>query len=260
MLAEGGEGIVYAAQPVEGERKMKILKVMKESKTSTNSKIVPPQVVPHADESLQEIRNIYPLSHPNILGVETIFKDSEVSKKKKSDDPGSLDTPRKKTMCVIQEISWLGDLRLELIKRKEDRRIQIEDGMLSEDDENEESYFSEFELGTIALDFLSGLSYLHGQGICHLDIKPENTLVFPGPHYQITDFGCAKKMLTYNQVSDDQAFFDYYHIVVEEEPGFCLTKTSEGTPTYQAPELQDGVYQMPKHVSLMKQQPHRLKK
>lgn len=39
---------------------------------------------------------------------------------------------------------------------------------------------------------LTGVGYLHSLGIAHLDIKPENVLVYPGPTFKLTDFGSAK--------------------------------------------------------------------
>ncbi|HJT75928.1 MAG TPA: serine/threonine-protein kinase, partial [Gemmataceae bacterium] len=37
----------------------------------------------------------------------------------------------------------------------------------------------------------SGLSYLHGRGLLHLDLKPENVLLGPGGQVKITDFAPA---------------------------------------------------------------------
>lgn len=40
-------------------------------------------------------------------------------------------------------------------------------------------------------DISSGLAYLHGQGIIHQDIKPDNILIDPLGNYVITDFGIS---------------------------------------------------------------------
>ena len=37
----------------------------------------------------------------------------------------------------------------------------------------------------------AGLKYLHGKGIVHLDIKPENILISKSENFKIGDFGIA---------------------------------------------------------------------
>ena len=50
----------------------------------------------------------------------------------------------------------------------------------------------------VALDVCNALRYLHTAPvpIAHLDIKSENVVVFPGPVYKLTDFGCARPIGT----------------------------------------------------------------
>jgi len=41
-----------------------------------------------------------------------------------------------------------------------------------------------------------GLAYIHGLGMCHRDIKPQNVLVDPSTHFvKLCDFGSAKKLV-----------------------------------------------------------------
>lgn len=62
---------------------------------------------------------------------------------------------------------------------------------------------------------LVGLAYLHGQGVAHHDIKPDNVLVVaPSGQVRISDFGVAERF--------------------EPGKGCCVFY---GTPAYQAPEI-----------------------
>ncbi len=46
----------------------------------------------------------------------------------------------------------------------------------------------------LAFDLMAGLFYLHQQRIVHADIKPDNTLIFPGPVLKISDFGLSLRV------------------------------------------------------------------
>ena len=71
-------------------------------------------------------------------------------------------------------------------------------------------------------DVASGLEYLHGMGIVHHDIKPDNILVDENDHFLITDFGISVKFRsTLRRNSSRQ--------VQSEQTG--------GTIPYMAPEL-----------------------
>jgi serine/threonine-protein kinase len=67
---------------------------------------------------------------------------------------------------------------------------------------------------TLALDVLTGLEHLHGQGIIHRDVKPENILVTRDTVGKLGDFGIARDDLNQMTVHGDVL----------------------GTPTFMAPE------------------------
>ena len=53
-------------------------------------------------------------------------------------------------------------------------------------------YVSESRCVKVLLQLLLGLRHLHGRGVIHRDIKPQNILVGPGSDILIADFGLSK--------------------------------------------------------------------
>jgi serine/threonine protein kinase len=64
---------------------------------------------------------------------------------------------------------------------------------------------------------LSGLEYLHNQGICHRDMKPENLLYNEDFILKVADFGFASTLAGKN--------------------GDGLLRTVLGTESYMCPEI-----------------------
>mmetsp|Transcript_18951 Transcript_18951/g.22683 ORF Transcript_18951/g.22683 Transcript_18951/m.22683 type:complete len:345 (+) Transcript_18951:268-1302(+) len=76
--------------------------------------------------------------------------------------------------------------------------------------------FSELEARYFFQQLISGVSYIHKKGICHRDLKLENTLLdgSEAPRVKICDFGYSKSSLLHSQ-----------------------PKSTVGTPAYIAPEV-----------------------
>ncbi|TFK75198.1 kinase-like protein, partial [Pluteus cervinus] len=80
-------------------------------------------------------------------------------------------------------------------------------------------------------EILSGLHFLHQNGIIHRDIKPSNILVSAQGHAIIADFGLARLSRT-SILSDDYDLNEF-----DREPGSDKTLSWCGTLEYMAPEI-----------------------
>jgi serine/threonine-protein kinase 11 len=67
---------------------------------------------------------------------------------------------------------------------------------------------------------ISGLSYIHSQGVIHRDMKPENLLITPDGTLKISDFGSALKL--------------------DEFSGNDTITSVAGTPAFQCPQIASG--------------------
>ncbi|MEX2301882.1 MAG: WD40 repeat domain-containing serine/threonine protein kinase [Bryobacterales bacterium] len=74
-----------------------------------------------------------------------------------------------------------------------------------------------------ALDYasqaLSALSYAHGRGVVHRDVKPENMLVTPGGALKVTDFGLAKTVTDIRLTVTGATLGSLYYISPEQVSG-----------------------------------------
>lgn len=75
----------------------------------------------------------------------------------------------------------------------------------------------------IAIQIAAGMAYLHGKGVIHQDLKPDNCLIAGDGTVKITDFGLSKSLRDEGQKK-------------REEVQGLLPALLEGTPGYMAPE------------------------
>jgi len=87
------------------------------------------------------------------------------------------------------------------------------------------------EILDLSIQCLEGLSFAHGRGLVHRDIKPLNCLLTPGGILKITDFGIASGLTGLKGIATKDPG--------EEETGF-ISGGAVGTPAYMPPEQWDG--------------------
>ncbi|KAG2233032.1 kinase-like domain-containing protein [Thamnidium elegans] len=97
-----------------------------------------------------------------------------------------------------------------------------------EDDESNTPVLTAEESRQIFRDVVSGLDYLHYQGIIHRDIKPANLLLTKDGIVKISDFGVSY----FNQQLAGGTSLEIYNDEIDRE----LAETA-GTPAFFAPEL-----------------------
>lgn len=105
---------------------------------------------------------------------------------------------------------------------------RVEGGLPGAFETSKGGVWAEDEAKFLFRDLCSGLSYLHGSGIVHRDIKPDNVMLSDEGTLCIGDFGCAK------------AFPKPVGGVWEDNAPMMLDDTS-GTYTFQAPECLTGL-------------------
>ncbi|MCZ6916019.1 MAG: serine/threonine-protein kinase [Gemmatimonadetes bacterium] len=84
---------------------------------------------------------------------------------------------------------------------------------------NREGELSIEEAVHILREIADALSYAHGKGVVHRDVKPDNVL-FSGGHVVVTDFGIAKAVTG----------------AARDEAAITTAGSTLGTPAYTAPE------------------------
>lgn len=147
----------------------------------------------------REIAIMKKLNHPNILRLYEVLDDPKVNK-----------------LYLVLEYVKKGDL-LNVLKK---------DAANTSDSSSDSSFLSlsESDLWNLFRQLVSGIRYLHHQGICHGDIKPQNLLISEDGVLKIADFGISQ-MLDSSQGEKQDGSQNADLVVVA------------GTPAFMAPEL-----------------------
>lgn len=139
---------------------------------------------------MSEVKSIIQLKHPNIINIVEYIDEAEVEKE---------DGRKVPVVCVIvEEIAGGGELFYYI---------------------SNSGYFSEKFARYFFHQLMSGLSYMHAQGMAHRDLKPDNILFDDNFNIKIADFGFAGPMAG--------------------RDGSGYLKTVLGTKPYMAPEINE---------------------
>ena len=86
-------------------------------------------------------------------------------------------------------------------------------------------FFEEFAARFYTAEICLALQYLHGQGIVHRDIKPDNMLIASNGHVKLTDFGLSRIEMSRDlEISDLISCSPHY--LNARTPGQLLSLTS----------------------------------
>ncbi|CAB3404975.1 unnamed protein product [Caenorhabditis bovis] len=171
--------------------------------------------------------------------VDIVFEngDSEVKNESKivEIDEKSIETPHFKTPIIRRPKVLI--IQMEYCEKGTLRQC-IDDGLFVNDAENIWRIFSEI---------LSGLQYMHNQGVIHRDIKPMNIFLNSQQSVKIGDFGLATKELNKyrKKAADKSASIEAVTERKSADTGADQTRDI-GTQMYMAPELCDEDTQLQK--------------
>ncbi|QPG74062.1 hypothetical protein FOA43_001383 [Brettanomyces nanus] len=189
-LGYGQHGKVKLARDIDTGQLVAIKIVDRASKPGLGRLTRRGSLVSQEDKIRREIAIMKKCCHPHIVKLIEVL-DSETSRK----------------IYLILEYLEKGEI---LWQRRD-----------SSTDEKPEPFLTVKQAKCVFRDVVSGLEYLHNQGIIHRDIKPSNLLINKDDVVKISDFGISfAANLDGNGLSDD----------------FELAKTA-GTPAFLAPEL-----------------------
>jgi serine/threonine protein kinase len=141
-IGKGGMATVYLAEHIILQKSVAIKILNKEYVHNDNIR----------KRFLAEARNLFGMSHPNIIKVTDLIDDGDT------------------VAFVMEHIE--GETLKEYLERK---------GKLSD-----------YEIKTIFSQMLDAVGYVHEQNLVHRDIKPSNFMISPNGQIKLLDFGIAK--------------------------------------------------------------------
>jgi uncharacterized protein (TIGR02145 family) len=144
VLGEGGMAVVYLAEHQLFHSKVAVKVLNREFVHNENIR----------KRFISEARNMFKMSHPNIVRVTDMIDDGE-------------------TVAFVMEY-----IEGESLKEYLDRKGKLGDEQIQ----------------YILQQMLDALEYVHGQGLVHRDIKPSNFMLTPQGKVMLMDFGIAKQL------------------------------------------------------------------
>lgn len=147
----------YVEQEILGEGCASVVKKCEEKQTKETRavKIIRSDDDEFIEISKREFSLVSSLDHPNIVKMQKLIHDTN-----------------KGTLYLVME--FVKGQTLEDYVFKE---------FNSEDEKARAKFVSEETIQTIAIQTLSTLQYLHQQGVCHRDIKPDNLMLIENPGF-----------------------------------------------------------------------------
>ena len=146
-LGSGAFGSVYKVKRKE-DSKIYAMKIVKISLLGTKER----------ENALNEIRILYSLAHPNIIGYKEAFYDEN-----------------SKTLNIVMEYADDGDLESKINYNKMNKL-----------------FFDESTIWKISIQILKGLKYLHDNNIIHRDLKSANIFLMKNGLIKIGDLNVSK--------------------------------------------------------------------
>ena len=144
VLCEGGMAVVYLAEHQLFHSKVAVKVLNREFVHNENIQ----------KRFISEARNMFKMSHPNIVRVTDMIDDGE-------------------TIAFVMDY-----IEGESLKEYLDRKGKLGDEQIQ----------------YILFQMLDALEYVHGQGLIHRDIKPSNFMLTPQRKLMLMDFGIAKQL------------------------------------------------------------------